>query len=444
MQDRSDHYRRRMEDLGKRLIAAEERRRLAQIEADRTSKILGLMRRAHDIADSASDTKAFSLQYLAQLCGLMLTDGAAILMADPDGGGVHGLHEFGAATPVDRLPVSGKLPDFDYLNDCNAGSEIVAALAAHLGQRHLAWSWNTADRIGLVLIRQPFNAAQLPFSPADREVMQSALSIYSEALKRRLARDALVAAKRAAEKANRAKSEFLSTMSHELRTPLNAINGFSQMMQREVFGPLGNPHYLDYARFIHESGEHLLSLINDVLDMSRIEAGRMPLHEEALCLSTTIGTTVQLMRDQAKDHGLVLMAGLPADLPALWADRRAMKQMMINLLSNAIKFTPRGGEIQVAAEREAGGGLILSVADTGIGIPEEDQAVVLEPFRQGRSSALAGESGTGLGLSLVKALIEMHDGRLTLTSRPGEGTTVNLYFPESRLCPTDRTETGTG
>ena len=236
-----------------------------------------------------------------------------------------------------------------------------------------------------------------------------------------------------AEAASQAKSHFLAAMSHELRTPLNAINGFSQMMEHQVLGPLGDRRYEGYAHDIHTSGEHLLALINDILDMSKIEAGRMTLNEGSLSLAEAVSTALGLVRESAEAGGLSLGTDLAEALPQLWADERAVRQMLINLLSNAVKFTPDGGKVTVSACRSAEGGLALAVTDTGIGISPEDQATVMEPFRQGRSERLASAGGTGLGLALVKSLIELHGGTIKLSSRVGAGTTVTLYFPADRV-----------
>jgi two-component system cell cycle sensor histidine kinase PleC len=230
-----------------------------------------------------------------------------------------------------------------------------------------------------------------------------------------------------AESANRAKSEFLANMSHELRTPLNAINGFSEMMVGEMFGPMGDGRYREYARDILSSGQHLLALINDILDMSKIEAGKMHLRFEPLSLEEVAEDTVRLVRGRAEAVGVSLTTAFPA-VPEVEADYRAIKQVLLNLLSNAIKYTPRGGAITIAAD-EVGGHVRVSVQDTGIGIPQEDLARLARPFEQVESHLARTTSGTGLGLALTKSLVEMHNGELTLESTPGEGTTVSFTLP---------------
>ncbi|WP_200952343.1 PAS domain-containing sensor histidine kinase [Caulobacter sp. Root655] len=234
-----------------------------------------------------------------------------------------------------------------------------------------------------------------------------------------------------AEGANKAKSEFLANMSHELRTPLNAINGFSEIMMNEMFGPLGDQRYKGYSLDIHNSGQHLLALINDILDMSKIEAGKMNLKFEPLHLEDVTEDAVRLVRNRAEAAGLKLEIDFPS-LPEVEADYRAVKQVLLNLLSNAIKFTPRAGRVTVRAEvrRDPLGERVrVSVTDTGIGIAAEDLARLARPFEQVESQHAKTTQGTGLGLALTKSLVEMHDGALEMTSTPGEGTTVSFVLP---------------
>ena len=234
-----------------------------------------------------------------------------------------------------------------------------------------------------------------------------------------------------AEGANKAKSEFLANMSHELRTPLNAINGFSEIMMNEMFGQLGDQRYKGYSQDIHNSGQHLLALINDILDMSKIEAGKMNLKFEPLNLEDVAEDAVRLVRNRAEAAGLKLLIDFP-QLPEIEADYRAVKQVLLNLLSNAIKFTPRAGSVTIRAEvrRDPLGERVrVSVQDTGIGIAKEDLARLARPFEQVESQLSKTTQGTGLGLALTKSLIEMHDGSLEMASTPGEGTTVCFYLP---------------
>ncbi|WP_313012443.1 ATP-binding protein [Brevundimonas sp.] len=237
-----------------------------------------------------------------------------------------------------------------------------------------------------------------------------------------------------AEAANQAKSEFLANMSHELRTPLNAINGFSEIMASELFGPL-NEKYKGYAADILKSGQHLLSLINDVLDMAKIEAGKMTLHYEPVSLQAVCEDAVRLMRGKVQDAGLKI-AVEGGDLPDIEADQRGVKQVMLNLISNAVKFTPEGGSIVVSLQPFQGPAgearIRVACADTGIGIAPEDLVRLARPFEQVEGQHSKTTQGTGLGLALTKSLIEMHGGQLSMESQPGVGTVVSFDLPVKR------------
>ncbi len=234
-----------------------------------------------------------------------------------------------------------------------------------------------------------------------------------------------------AEAANQAKSEFLANMSHELRTPLNAINGFSEIMAGEMFGPLGDARYKGYAADILRSGQHLLSLINDILDMAKIEAGKLTLHYETVSLKDVVDDATRLMRGRIQEAGLNLLVDAP-DLPEIDADYRGLKQVVLNLISNAVKFTPEGGDIIVALSREDDDRVRLAVTDTGIGIAAKDLDRLARPFEQVEGQHSKTTQGTGLGLALTKSLIELHGGVLTIASEPGQGTTVGFVLPIRR------------
>jgi two-component system cell cycle sensor histidine kinase PleC len=236
-----------------------------------------------------------------------------------------------------------------------------------------------------------------------------------------------------AEAANVAKSRFLAQMSHELRTPLNAILGFSEVMKGEIFGAHSVPAYKDYAADIHNSGVHLLGLINEILDLSRIEAGRYELNEEPIELVHVVGECSHLFQMRGRSRGLTIHELFEAEMPRLWADQRAVRQICLNLLSNAIKFTPPGGEIWLKAGWTASGGQYLSVKDTGSGIPEEEIPIVLASFGQGSNSIKSAEQGAGLGLPIAKNLIDLHGGTFTLKSKLRIGTEVIVTFPPERV-----------
>lgn len=236
-----------------------------------------------------------------------------------------------------------------------------------------------------------------------------------------------------AERANEEKSSFLTNMSHELRTPLNAIIGFSDMIKSEVMGPVGNDHYLDYAKDIKNSGQHLLALINDILDLSKAEAGQLKLYEESFDIEETVTSSLRIISPLAQKKGIEIDVDLADDLPLLFADERRFKQILLNLLSNAVKFTPSAGCITVQVNIDKSGELLISIKDTGIGIAKDKLPSILEEFSRVESLETKSIEGTGLGLPLTKLLIENHGGRMEIQSEPGIGTTVLFYFPAHRL-----------
>jgi two-component system, cell cycle sensor histidine kinase PleC len=231
--------------------------------------------------------------------------------------------------------------------------------------------------------------------------------------------------------ASRAKSEFLANMSHELRTPLNAILGFSEMLSSDVFAERRK----EYADLIHESGKHLLGLVNEVLDLSRIEAKKVVLHDEIVDIAELIRGCKDVLAPRATEIGSILVLRINADVPLVVGDRRALRQIVLNLLSNAIKFTDAGKSIELFAQCGPNRGLSFGVKDEGVGIPEEEQARMFERFGQGRHDITHALQGTGLGLPIVKGLAEAHGGRVSMQSRVGTGTCVTIWLPPDRLIP---------
>jgi two-component system cell cycle sensor histidine kinase PleC len=236
-----------------------------------------------------------------------------------------------------------------------------------------------------------------------------------------------------AEAANVAKSRFLAQMSHELRTPLNAILGFSEVMKSEIFGVHAVTLYREYSADIHNSGVHLLNLINEILDLSRIEAGRYELNEEAVVLVNVVADCHHLLKLRASSRRLTIHEVFEHGMPKIWGDERAIRQIVLNLLSNSIKFTPQGGDIWLKVGWTASGGQYLSVKDTGSGIPENEIPIVLASFGQGSNSIKSAEQGAGLGLPIAKSLIDLHGGTFTLKSKVRIGTEVIVTFPPERV-----------
>jgi PAS domain S-box-containing protein len=307
------------------------------------------------------------------------------------------------------------------------------------------WRRHEAD----LAARRPFRDFRFQRSMPDgtlRHISISGKPVFDEAARFRgyagsardvtaeiMAEQRLRETKAEAEAASRTKSDFLAVISHELRTPLNAIIGFSDVINREVLGPIGSVRYREYAGDILSAGRHLLGLINNILDMSKIEAQKMELFEETIDIAALAASCVKIVERQAADGHIALAVNLPSELPSLRGDEMRLKQILLNLLSNAVKFTPADGRITVTARVLDDGRLEIAVVDTGIGMSEDEVAIALQPFRQVESALARRHEGTGLGLPLVKAFVEMHGGTLALHSVPDNGTTAAILLPAARV-----------
>jgi cell cycle sensor histidine kinase DivJ len=258
------------------------------------------------------------------------------------------------------------------------------------------------------------------------------VGIISDITERKRMEKDLIAAKLRAEDANRAKSTFLANMSHELRTPLNAVIGFAEIIKDELLGAINEPRYRNYAEDIHISGKHLLQLINDILDMTKVEAGTYRLREDVFDVAKVVGEAVAQVRNLAIRNELSVHMDVPDDIPFLFADERCVRQVVVNFLSNGIKFTPKGGNVMACARVESNGGIAIAVVDTGIGMAQDDIPEALTPFQQLEGSHGRKYEGAGLGLSLIKAMLDLHEGTLQVDSKVGAGTTVTARFPPRR------------
>ncbi len=271
--------------------------------------------------------------------------------------------------------------------------------------------------------------------PAHQDTWSLAISTFEDITAEREDERQLRQARDDSERANAAKAEFVANMSHEFRTPLNAIIGFAQVLRDEMFGPLGSPRYGSYVADILESGEHLLELVNDILDLAKADAGRLELEENIVDVQLLVEQSMRFVRDRAARERIVMETRLDPGLPRLVGDGRRLRQLLLNLLTNSVKFTPHGGSITITAGLCPAGGIEIAIADTGIGMTEEELKVALEPFGQIQRRRHGRLEGTGLGLPIARRIAQMHGGALEIDTAPGKGTVARLLLPPTRIAP---------
>ncbi len=353
---------------------------------------------------------------------------SAVIITDPEGVIEYVNPRFSALSGWRREDAVGRTPRI--LRSGGTPPEVYAAMWAALkGGRPWRGEFKDRRRDGSEFW---VATAVTPVRDGDGRVRHF-VAMQDDITERKLAEERLREAGELAEIANRAKSELIANMSHELRTPLNAIIGFSSALIEGSLGAVENAKHREYLRDIHGSGEHLLSLINDILDVSAIEVGKINLKEEPVALDAVLESSLRMVAPRAQAGGVAVSSALPPHLPELVVDARRLKQVLVNLIGNAVKFTPSGGRVRVWAAVETGGGLAIGVADTGIGMSEAELGKALQPFGQVESSLSRRYEGTGLGLPLSKGLIEAHGGSMAIASRKGAGTEVVVRLPAARL-----------
>lgn len=419
------------DDLGQRLADMERVCREARQTADQAFTHLTLMRVANEIADAAETGAAFGSRYLQHLCSALRADGAALLRNDASAGGFVTAQHWGAVDVPQPVVPPAAAPEYDIWPAAKDGPSMLDAYSERCGHHSLAWAWRPAENIALILVRGQGRVGEPTFSAVDQPTLQTALAIYAEGLRRRQSLDAVIAEKEAAERANAAKSRFLAMMSHELRTPLNSILGYAEMITTGLVGPPANPKTQESAEIIHASGLHLLGIITDILDISRVEAGKLELDDAPADLDALIRRAIEMVRRQAAAGGVGLTVERLSAVTRVRVDRRLILQALTNLITNAVKFSDRGSEVVVRTTDSADGGLDIAVRDTGPGMSERDVGIALQPF--GQVDGGQRRQGIGLGLPLAKSFIKEHGGRLSIDSRPGEGTNMILRLPAGRV-----------
>ena len=428
-------YRRQCNDLGARVLRLQEDQSRAHREARRSRTAARLLRTAFGLVNVEASEEAVGNRMLEIVLDNLVCDRGAILRREDSRRGCFVIvNALGFACPraVGEIPL-GDPPEFFFTSSRESGGRLAATLVQTLGLPYIMWAYDPAAGIALLLGNRGEANVSRPLGADDREVVEAALGVFVDIMQRRRVEEELRVAKIVAEEANSIKATFLANLSHELRTPLNAIIGFSEIIRDEMYGVDSREKYQEYASDIHENGQHLLSLIQDILDFSRLQSGRATLREESVDLAQAAAAAMSAVSPLARDRGVHMTIGIRAGMPPIHADPTRIRQILINLIGNAVKFTPAGGRVEIRAGLSEDGGAVLQVIDSGIGMAPEDIPRALEPFCQLENTYTRRFGGTGLGLPLCKTLAERHGGTLSIDSRPGFGTTVTVRLPQQRI-----------
>jgi signal transduction histidine kinase len=466
LQREMEFYKRQCDDLGKIVLKLQEENRRALWEAKRSRLLTSLIRQAFRLANSSVGSQEISPQFLQVVIGTLGVDCAAIIGYVPDQGHFAPRYSLGFEKDLPAsFTLSASPGEYLYVSSLNGKGLLPGELCRITGMPYLIWSFAPQKNLAIVFGNATEdNRLHHPFQETDREIAEGLLNLYVDIMERKDVELELKRAKETAEAANRAKSNFLASMSHELRTPLNHIIGFSELLLDKIYGDL-NKSQIEYLQDVHQSSIHLLSLVNDILDLSKIEAGKLDIEPSEVDLEALLQNSMIMVKEKAAKHGIKLSFTINGIPSSITVDQRKLKQIVYNLLSNAVKFTPAGGEVCLTAtlvdcvaragRRQsdpellvvtqdvawdgptldiAGKCIEIMISDTGVGIKREDQERIFEPFEQADNSLGRKFEGTGLGLSLARRLVELHGGRLWVES-DGENKGATFYF----LIPTKLT-----
>lgn len=429
------YYRRECNDLGARLLRMQEEQSQAFREARRSRTVAKLIREAYRLVDTVSVPTDIGGAMLEVIIDNVICDRVAFLREAPRGSNrFEIMHAIGLTSDWrGNATYVPNPPNFFFTTVQTRIEPPAYELTGILQLPYILWSYDSSSGVALILGNKSESNVNRAFEPGDQELIEGALSVYLDVLVRKQAEHQLQFAKHAAEEAVNARAAFLATLSHELRTPLNAIIGFSEMMSSASAYPLTLNQCVEFADQIHESGEHLLALINDILEYSRLAKSPPALQVQWLPIDQVVVSAVRAATAAAEKRGVTLRTGELDSTVRLEVDPMRMRQVFDNLLSNALKFTPSDGVVLVFAEPCPEGGFAIVVRDTGVGMQPEDIPRAMEPFRQIHNAYTRTVPGTGLGLPITKALVEAHGARLEIGSELGRGTTARVIMPPERV-----------